>query len=251
MSEDAWDAGERQAQASPVWESALDELERSLLEASRAVLMLRRALTKGALPPFGGQRPPPNGEPSYAPPPAPSPPPRPAPPPAPAEATQEPVTLGSLARASAGAEAAAAEAQAEGEPAQELPPGQHGSTAFNRLWDRIETERSGQQDDADRPASPDLRGLDLLPQQYLMTVEDREGKVDLVTLHRALAGLEGMQEISLVSYANGVPVVAMRSVGAIDLDQLGEAVALAMDRQCEVIPQDNGKLYLRMKANEG
>lgn len=123
-----------------------------------------------------------------------------------------------------------------------------GVSAFDRLWDRIEHEKMGRQEDSAPEPSPLRRGADLLPQQYLMTVEDREGKVDLVPLHRALLSLQGIQDVSLVSYANGVAVISLRTESELDLERLGDVVSRAMDRQCEVIPQDTGRLYLRMMA---
>lgn len=132
------------------------------------------------------------------------------------------------------------------------PPaiGEAGRSAFDRLWDRIESEQESK--DEEPPAEPaeERRGLDLLPKRYLITVEDRDGSVDLVPLHRALMGVDGVEEISLVSYANGVPVISLQAEGELDLEQLDSVVGKAMDRQCEVIPQDNGKLYLRMQARE-
>ena len=135
---------------------------------------------------------------------------------------------------------------AQGPPAK----GEAGRSAFDRLWDRIESDQESK--DEEPPAEPaeERRGLDLLPQRYLITVEDREGSVDLVPLHRALIGVEGVEEVSLVSYANGVAVISLQAEGELDLEQLDSAVGKAMDRQCEVIPQDNGKLYLRMQARE-
>ena len=135
---------------------------------------------------------------------------------------------------------------AQGPPAK----GEAGRSAFDRLWNRIESEQESK--DEEPPAEPaeERRGLDLLPKRYLITVEDRDGSVDLVPLHRALMGVEGVVEISLVSYANGVPVISLQAEGELDLEQLDSVVGKAMDRQCEVIPQDNGKLYLRMQARE-
>ncbi len=149
-----------------------------------------------------------------------------------------------------------AEAAQAGEPVLAVPrpaipaQGDVGRSAFDRLWDRIEGERETKPEDTASEPAEERRGLDLLPQQYVMTVEDQEGAVDLIPLHRALLGLEVIQEISLVSYANGVPVISLRTEGELDLVRLDDAVSEAMDRQCEVIPQDNGKLYLCMTARQ-
>ena len=133
-------------------------------------------------------------------------------------------------------------------PAQEerQPSGAHaGSYApFERLWDRLEQERLEKQQPAEES---EVRGLDLLPRQYLMTVEDRERAIDLVPLHRALQKVKGVQEVTLISFANGVPVVSVRTDRELDLEMLEGSVVTAMARQCEVIPQNNGKIFLRLK----
>jgi hypothetical protein len=59
--------------------------------------------------------------------------------------------------------------------------------------------------------------------------------------------LTGVQEVSLVSFANGVPVVSLRTDRELDMDRMRGSVETAMDRECEVIPQDNGRVYLRLK----
>lgn len=136
--------------------------------------------------------------------------------------------------------------EAPAEP-ERLPLGANGGTAyspFERLWERLEQERIEKQQPAEEVAR---RGLDLLPRQYVMTVEDRERTVDLVPLHRALQSLTGVEEVSLVSFANGVPVVSVRTDRELDLDGLHASVGAAMDRECEVIPQDNGRVHLRLK----
>jgi hypothetical protein len=128
------------------------------------------------------------------------------------------------------------------------PVGAQEVSSFDRLWDKIERERSERADEP-KPLLDERRGLDLLPQQYLMTVEDREGKVSLVPLHRGLQGLDGIEEVTLVSYANGVPVISLRSKKPVDMEMLREAVSRVMDRHCEVIQQDTGRLYLRLRAH--
>ncbi len=208
----------------PEWQQALDSLERSLREASVAVALLRQSLQAN------GQD---DDDAAAVAPTAPLPPTALAPVEPAEPEPPEP-------------ESPAPEASAAKEPAQRL-------TAFDRLWDRVEQEKLEnleKQAGTQPEAAPERRGLDALPQHYLMTVEDREGKVDLVPLHRSLAALPGMEEVSLVSYSNGVPVVSLRLEGELDLDQLGAAVATGMDRECEVIPQDKSKIYLRLRASE-
>jgi len=137
------------------------------------------------------------------------------------------------------------------EPAADAPAEataeQRARSTFERLWERIELERRERESQAGEQA-PARKGLELLPQDYLMTVEDREGKVDLIPLHRALLALAPVERISLLSFANGVPVISVRSETELDLDRLGTAVSAAMDRACEIIPQDNGRVYLRLSA---
>jgi hypothetical protein len=134
-------------------------------------------------------------------------------------------------------------------PAAEPSERSSSGASFEQLWDRIEHERREKGVDAEGPAA-ERRGLDLLPQQYLMTVEDRETKVDLVPLHRALLGLVPVENIALLSFANGVPVISLHSEGELDLERLGAAVSNAMDRDCEVIAQDTGRLFLRLSSRK-
>ena len=120
------------------------------------------------------------------------------------------------------------------EPAAEQSNEEARNAAFERLWERIDHERLEQQAEAP-PERKAPRGLDLLPQQYLVTIEDRESAVDLVPIHRALLGLAKMEDVSLVSYANGAPVISLRVQGELEHERLREAIAAATDRQCELI----------------
>ncbi len=137
------------------------------------------------------------------------------------------------------------EAAAEPPPARDADP----YTPFERLWERMEHERVERQRQ-EAAGEPERRGLDLLPQLYLVTVEDRERRVDLVPLHRALLGVPGIEEITLVSFANGVPVVSLRAKHEIDLEQLRNAVQSTLKKDCELIPQDSGRVYLRLTSPE-
>ena len=129
-----------------------------------------------------------------------------------------------------------------------------------RVWQRLERKRKephvarAEQDNLSEPSSPskpsELRGLDLLPKEYLMTIEDRDASVDLITLQRGLLTLAPMEDIRLVTYAKGVPVISLRVEGELDLERLSEAVGNAIGRRCEVIPQDGTKLFLRLTPND-
>jgi hypothetical protein len=78
------------------------------------------------------------------------------------------------------------------------------------------------------------RGLDLLPRTYRITVEDKRRGVDLVPLHRALLSMEGVKDMSLLSYNNGVAIVALETTGDLDTDGLGAFVSRAMSRAAKV-----------------
>lgn len=215
------------------WREALDTLERSLREALQAIAVLRRSLEGHA---------PETPTPASASPEIELPQPR-----------TEPVPLREFpVRAQQEAQAAPAPpaeegAGASGEGSVGGPAGEQTSlAAFERVWARLEQERLARGQEGAEKEPPAPRGLALLPRQYLITVEDRERKVDLVPLHRALLGLSGIEDVSLVSFANGVPVISLSVTGELDLDQLSEAVAVSMDRECEVIQHDSGKLFLRL-----
>jgi hypothetical protein len=78
------------------------------------------------------------------------------------------------------------------------------------------------------------RGLDLLPRTYRVTVEDKRRGVDLVPLHRALLSMDGVRDMSLLSYNNGVAIVALETTGDLDSDGLGRFVSRAMSRAAKV-----------------
>ncbi len=95
----------------------------------------------------------------------------------------------------------------------------------------------------ERPAAsaPRLRAIDAdgnlsshLPRQYRITVEDNRRGVDLVPLHRAIQGLSSVKDMSLLSYSNGVAIVALENIGALEPELLREAVERAMSREAKI-----------------
>jgi hypothetical protein len=130
-----------------------------------------------------------------------------------------------------------------------LDPEAAPGSPFERLWERVEQEHAEKESGGGQAPVKQRRGLDLLPQQYSLTVEDREGRVDLVPLHRALQGVAGVQELTLASFANGVPVISLRLEGEMDFDRLQQVVSVAMQRDCELIKQENNRLHLRLRTH--
>jgi hypothetical protein len=83
-------------------------------------------------------------------------------------------------------------------------------------------------------APPPKRGFDLLPKTYRITVEDKRRGVDLVPLHRALLAMDGVKDMSLLSYSNGVAIVSVETQNGIEPDALNKAVSRAMAREVKV-----------------
>jgi hypothetical protein len=97
------------------------------------------------------------------------------------------------------------------------------------------------------PLQPDTRrGFDLLPRTYRITVEDKRRGVDLVPLHRALLAMDGVRDMSLLSYNNGVAIVSLETVSDIDTDVLARAVSRAMSRAATVETHNERTLVVKL-----
>lgn len=97
------------------------------------------------------------------------------------------------------------------------------------------------------PVRPEpRRGFDLLPRTYRITVEDKRRGVDLVPLHRALLAMDGVRDMSLVSYNNGVAIVSLEMVNDIDTQALGKAVSRAMSREAAVEQHNERTLVVKL-----
>lgn len=90
------------------------------------------------------------------------------------------------------------------------------------------------------------RGFDLLPRTYRITVEDKRRGVDLVPLHRALLGMDGVRDMSLLSYSNGTAIVALETTNELDPDTLGKAVAHAMAREVKVEVHNEQTMVIKL-----
>ncbi len=96
------------------------------------------------------------------------------------------------------------------------------------------------------PTPAPKRGLELLARTYRITVEDKRRGVDLVPLHRALLGMDGVRDISLLSYSNGTAIVALEATGEIAPDVLGAAVSRAMARELKVEVHNEQTMVIKL-----
>lgn len=90
------------------------------------------------------------------------------------------------------------------------------------------------------------RGFDLLPRTYRVTVEDKRRGVDLVPLHRALLGMDGVRDMSLLSYSNGVAIISIEMVHELDPEGLRVAVARAMSRDAKVEVHNENTMVVKL-----
>ncbi|TAK71555.1 MAG: hypothetical protein EPO22_01125 [Dehalococcoidia bacterium] len=90
------------------------------------------------------------------------------------------------------------------------------------------------------------RGLDLLPRTYRITVEDKRRGVDLVPLHRALLGMDGVRDMSLLSYSNGVAIVAVDMVDELEPQMLEGAISRAMARGAKVEVHNDTTMVVKL-----
>lgn len=93
------------------------------------------------------------------------------------------------------------------------------------------------------------RGLDLLPRTYRVTVEDKRRGVDLVPLHRALLGMDGVRDMSLLSYSNGVAIVSLDTLDELPPDGLCDAIARAMGRKAEVEVHNEATMVVKLAGD--
>ena len=81
---------------------------------------------------------------------------------------------------------------------------------------------------------------------YTVTVEEAGAKVKLVPLHHSLSHVEGVRELSLKSYTNGIAVVCVDSEVELEAPVLQEAISAAMNRACRITAGDGPSFLVRM-----
>ena len=85
--------------------------------------------------------------------------------------------------------------------------------------------------------------------KYSITVEDPGSETPLVPLYRALGRVGRIRDMDLVSYTNGVAVIALQSDEEIVGDDLGDAIKEALGRDCRVVNHESNVFLVRMEQH--
>jgi hypothetical protein len=86
------------------------------------------------------------------------------------------------------------------------------------------------------------------PYCYTVTVEEVGSRVKLVPLHQSLSQVEGIRELSLKSYTNGVAVVSIDSEIELEASVLEEALSTGMHQACRVISGEGPSFLARIRG---
>ena len=84
------------------------------------------------------------------------------------------------------------------------------------------------------------------PYSYTVTVEEVGSRVKLVPLHQSLSQVDGIRELSLRSYTNGVAVVSIDSEIELEAQALQEALGAGMNPACRVISGEGPSFLARL-----
>jgi len=90
------------------------------------------------------------------------------------------------------------------------------------------------------------RSLDLLPRTYRITVEDKRRGVDLVPLHRALLSIDGVRDMSLLSYNNGIAMVSLEATTDIEPEVVRQSVSRAMAREARIETNNEQAMVVKL-----
>jgi hypothetical protein len=81
---------------------------------------------------------------------------------------------------------------------------------------------------------------------YTVTVEEVGSRVKLVPLHQSLSQVEGVRELSLKRYTNGVAVVSIDSDIELEASVFEEAFSTGMHQPCRVTSGEGPAFLVRM-----
>ena len=87
------------------------------------------------------------------------------------------------------------------------------------------------------------------PYSYTVTVEEVGSRVKLVPLHQSLSQVDGIRELSLKSYTNGVAVVSIDSEIELEAQALQEALGAGMNPACRVISGEGPSFLARLGSD--
>ncbi len=81
---------------------------------------------------------------------------------------------------------------------------------------------------------------------YRVTIEDRQGPVQLVQLHRALAGLPAVRNLLLLNYVGGVASLSLEAMEEIQPSELENVVKKVLKRNCSVVLHESNVMLVQM-----
>jgi len=90
---------------------------------------------------------------------------------------------------------------------------------------------------------------DNAPYSYAVTVEELGSRVRLVPLHQSLSRVEGIRQLSLRSYINGVAVLSVDSEAELEAPALEAALTAGMQKACRVMSGEGHSFLARMGGN--
>jgi hypothetical protein len=102
-------------------------------------------------------------------------------------------------------------------------------------------DRAPPPDRLDVPASGDSA-----PYSYTVTVEEMGTRVKLVPLHRSLNRVEGIRQLTLASYTNGVAIVSIDSEIELEGTALEEALTAGMSKTCRIMSGEGPSFLARI-----
>ena len=84
------------------------------------------------------------------------------------------------------------------------------------------------------------------PYAYKVTIEDRKGPIELLQLHRALASIPSVRNLSLLNYVNGVASLSLETMDEIQPPELENAVKKVMKRSCSVVLHESNVILIQV-----
>ena len=114
-------------------------------------------------------------------------------------------------------------------------------------WEETETQWT-----PPAPSRPAPKPVTLVPDDtpapytYRITIEDRKNSVELLQIHRALAGIPSVRNVSLLNYVNGIASLSVDTMEEMQTSELESALKKIMKRSCSVVPHESNVILVQV-----